>query len=73
MREHLPSYLAHMVASMLLLMIPQAEDVLIFVWGIVGGKAHLLNVPLGGGAPHYMLPWEHEIWYGHCDYSLVYL
>ena len=52
MRENIPSYLSHMVASILLIMIPQAEDVLIFVGGIVGGKAHLLNVPLGEGVHH---------------------
>ena len=39
--------------SMILIMIPQAEDVLILVGGIVGGKAHLLNVPLGEGVPHF--------------------
>ena len=52
MREHIPSYLSHMAASILLVMIPQVEYVLIFVGGIVGGKAHLLNVPLGEGVPH---------------------
>ena len=52
MREHIPSYLSQMAASMLLIIIPQAKYVLIFVGGIVGGKAHLLNVPLGEGVPH---------------------
>ena len=52
MREHLPSHLSYMAVSMILIMIPQAEDVLILVWGIVGGEAHLLNVPLGEGVPH---------------------
>ena len=52
MREHIPSYLSHMAALILLIMIPQAEYVLIFVGGIVGGKAHSLNVPLGEGVPH---------------------
>ena len=47
MRDHCPSPLLYMAASMILLMIPHAEDVLIFMGGIFGGEAHLFDVSLG--------------------------
>ena len=53
MRDHCPSPLLYMEASMVLLMIPHAEDVLIFVGGMVRGETHLLGVSLGEGSPHF--------------------
>ena len=47
MRDHCPSPLLHMAASMTLIMIPYAEDVLIFVGSMVVGETHLLDVSLG--------------------------
>ena len=41
-----------MAASMILLMIPHAEDVLIFVGNMVGGETHLLGVSLGEESPY---------------------
>ena len=51
MRGHIPSHLSHMETSMIIIMIPQVEYVLIFVGGIVGGDAHVLDVSLGKEFP----------------------
>ena len=40
MRDHYPSPLLHMEASMISIMIPYAEDVLIFVGNMIGGETH---------------------------------
>ena len=50
-REHLPSHLPYMAASMILILIPYDGNVLI-LWNMVGGEAHLLDVSLGEEAPH---------------------
>ena len=49
LRDHCPSPLLHMAASMTLIMIPYAEIFLIFVWNMDGGKTHWLDVSLGKG------------------------
>ena len=53
MRDHCPSPLLYMAAIMILLMIPHAEDVLIFLGGMVGGEAHLLDMSLGEESPYF--------------------
>ena len=47
MWDHFISPLLHMVASMTLIMIPYAEDVITFVGDMVGGETHMLDVSLG--------------------------
>ena len=53
MRRHIPSPLSYMVDSMILIMIPHAEDVLI-LGNMVGGETHLWNVSLGKGVSHIL-------------------
>ena len=52
MRDHCPSPLLHMAASMTLIMIPYAEDVLIVVGNMIGGETHWLDVSLGEEISH---------------------
>ena len=53
LRDHCPSPLLHMEASMTLIMIPYAEDVLTFVRNVVGGETHFLDVFLGEESPYF--------------------
>ena len=52
MRDHCPSPLLHMAASMTLIVIPYVDDVLIFVGNMIGGKAHWLDVSMGEEISH---------------------
>ena len=52
MRDHCPSPLLYMAASMTLIMIPYAENVLIFVEDMVGEKKHWFDISLGNEISH---------------------
>ena len=52
MRDHYPSPLFYMAASMISIMIPYVEDVLIFVGSMVGGEIHWLDVSFGEVISH---------------------
>ena len=52
MRDHYPSPLIHMEASMTLIVIPYVDDVLIFFGNMIGVKAHWLDVSMGNEISH---------------------
>ena len=52
MRDHCPSTLLHMEASMTLIMIPYVDDVLIIVGDMTGGMTHWLDVSVGNETSH---------------------
>ena len=52
LRDHCPSPLFHIAASMTLIMIPYAKGVLIFVGNMIGRKTNWLDVSLGEEISH---------------------
>ena len=52
LRDHFPSPLLHMAASMILNMVPYVDVVLIFVGRMLGGETHWLDVSLGNENSH---------------------
>ena len=52
LRDHCPSPLLHMVASMILIMIPYVSIVLIFIGIMIRGETHWLDVSFGEEDSH---------------------
>ena len=52
LRDHCPSPLLHMATSMMLIMIPFVDVVIIFSGSMIGGETHWLDVSLGEEISH---------------------
>ena len=70
MRNHCPSPVLHMVASMTLIVIPYVDDVLIIVGDMIGGMTHWLDVSIGNETSHTSSCFKGSM--GHYMAAIVY-